>query len=84
MKLALTERQSSLNRSGMMKEACLKMNASARKKEEDFFEYMDKMQETLNKNIQDNVFPNWRQHPSLKGKPYLYKLTMICVQVGKA
>ena len=30
------------------------------------------MQETLNKNIQDNVFPHWRQHPSLKGNFCLF------------
>jgi hypothetical protein len=26
------------------------------------------MQENLNKNIQSNVFPHWRNHNSLKGK----------------
>jgi hypothetical protein len=27
------------------------------------------MQERLNKNIQQNIFPYWRSHQSLKGKP---------------
>ena len=31
-------------------------------------EYMDSMQESLNKEIQDSVFPHWRNHNSLKGK----------------
>jgi len=39
---------------------------------QDEFKYYDKMQETLNKNIQDNVFPHWRQHPSLKGNFCLF------------
>ena len=26
------------------------------------------MQESLNKNIQENIFPHWRNHQSLKGK----------------
>jgi antitoxin component of MazEF toxin-antitoxin module len=37
-------------------------------KRRNHFEYLDKMEETLNKNIQENVFPHWRQHGSLKGK----------------
>lgn len=51
-----------------LKDACQKMSASSGRKNDGFFDYLDKMQESLNKNIQDNVFPNWRQHPSLKGK----------------
>ena len=31
-------------------------------------EYMDTMQESLNKEIQASVFPHWRNHNSLKGK----------------
>ena len=31
-------------------------------------EYMDGMQESLNKEIQASVFPHWRNHNSLKGK----------------
>lgn len=50
-----------------LKDACKAVTAR-RTKENNYLEYLDKMQETLNKNIQDNVFPNWRQHPSLKGK----------------
>jgi hypothetical protein len=29
---------------------------------------MDKMDEALNKNIEKNIFPYWRNHQSLKGK----------------
>ena len=32
--------------------------------------YMDSMQESLNKEIQQSVFPYWRNHPSLKGKSF--------------
>ena len=32
------------------------------------FEFMDSMQESLNKEIQQSVFPYWRNHQSLKGK----------------
>ena len=32
------------------------------------FEYMDSMQESLNKEIQSSVNPYWRNHASLKGK----------------
>jgi hypothetical protein len=28
---------------------------------------MDKMNEALNKNIEKNIFPYWRNHQSLKG-----------------
>ena len=31
-------------------------------------DYMDTMQESLNKEIQASVFPYWRNHASLKGK----------------
>ena len=31
-------------------------------------EYMDSMQESLNKEIQNSVNPHWRNHASLKGK----------------
>ena len=30
--------------------------------------YKDTMTESLNKNIQENIFPHWRNHRSLKGK----------------
>jgi len=29
---------------------------------------MDKMNEALNKNIEKNIFPYWRNHQSLKGR----------------
>jgi hypothetical protein len=50
------------------KPSSFKMAANERKQRSNYFEYLDKMQETLNKNIQENVFPHWRAHPSLKGK----------------
>ena len=40
-------------------------------------EYMDTMQESLNKEIQASVFPYWRNHPSLKGKIIFYVLVLI-------
>jgi len=30
--------------------------------------YLDKMSEALNKNIEKNIFPHWRNHQSMKGK----------------
>lgn len=33
--------------------------------------YMDKMNEALNKNIDKNIFPYWRNHQSLKGNHQL-------------
>ena len=32
------------------------------------YKYLDGMQKDLNQEIQDNVFPHWRNHASLKGK----------------
>ena len=32
-----------------------------------YTKYLDGMQESLNKNIQENIFPYWRNHNSLKG-----------------
>ena len=40
---------------------------SAVKYNQDYYDYLDKMHEPLNKNIEENIFPHWRQHPSLKG-----------------
>jgi hypothetical protein len=32
--------------------------------------YYDKMKCALNKNIEKNIFPKWRDHSSLKGKRF--------------
>ena len=67
-----------------LKEACgKKKNAYALKRESNYFEYMDRMQETLNSNIQDNVLPNWRQHPSLKGKARPFLLSHFSLRLAK-
>ena len=29
--------------------------------------YLDKMSEALNKNMEKNIFPHWRNHQSMKG-----------------
>jgi len=51
-----------------LKDACRRMEASGHKRSNaDDFEYYDSMQERLNQNIQENIFPHWRKHPSLKG-----------------
>ena len=40
-------------------------------------EYMDSMQESLNKEIKESGFPNWRNHASLKGKKSHDHITAI-------
>ena len=39
-----------------------------KKLSQNYQRYMDKMSEALNKNIDKNIFPYWRNHQSLKGK----------------
>ena len=52
-----------------LKEAIARREKSQYKKvQANKLEYMDGMQESLNKEIQDSVFPHWRNHNSLKGK----------------
>lgn len=34
---------------------------------QNYQKYMDKMDEALNKNVEKNIFPYWRNHQSLKG-----------------
>ncbi len=52
----------------MLKEACVKRPLNDQKRSQtNYLTYLDTMQENLNKNIQANVFPYWRNHPSLKG-----------------
>lgn len=53
---------------GGLKDACQRSPAGNKKGDGmQYLEYLDKMQENLNRNINDNMFPHWRQHPSLKG-----------------
>ena len=53
----------------MLKEACQRRPLdSMRRQQANYLVYLDSMQESLNKNIQANVFPHWRNHQSLKGK----------------
>ena len=44
-------------------------------KEAQEHKYMDKMSEALNKNIEKNIFPHWRNHKSIKGKHSKKKIT---------
>jgi hypothetical protein len=53
--------QSSPERIAAFKKACSDQPASGKK------EMPNAMLEALNLNISDNVFPHWRQHPSIKG-----------------
>ena len=46
--------------------------ANYKKMQANKFEYMDSMQESLNKEIQQSVFPYWRNHNSLKGKQEIH------------
>lgn len=51
-----------------MKEALSRRsNEPQRRSQTNYLTYLDTMQENLNKNIQNNVFPYWRNQPSLKG-----------------
>lgn len=34
--------------------------------------YLDKMSEALNKNMEKNIFPHWRNHQSMKGNVQLF------------
>jgi len=42
--------------------------AMQKKMNQNYQRYMDKMDEALNKCIDKNIFPHWRNHQSLKGK----------------
>ena len=39
--------------------------------------YLDKMSEALNKNMEKNIFPHWRNHQSMKGKWTLYFISCL-------
>lgn len=52
----------------MLKAACARREQKLKRGDVNHLKYMDSMQESLNKEIQDSCFPHWRNHPSLKGK----------------
>ncbi len=41
--------------------------ATMGRKQQNYHSYMDKMNSSLNKCIQENITPYWRNHQSLKG-----------------
>ena len=55
-------------RNSLLKEACRRRPLATMKRgQANYTKYLDGMQESLNKNIEDNIFPHWRNHNSLKG-----------------
>lgn len=51
-----------------LKEACTRKPVDKLPhKQVNYLNFLDTMQESINKNVQDNVFPHWRNHQSLKG-----------------
>ena len=55
-------------RRNLLKEACQRRPLGTMKRgQSNYTKYLDSMQESLNKNIQENIFPYWRNHNSLKG-----------------
>ena len=42
-------------------------NPKVKKVPVEYQRYMDKMSEALNKNMEKNIFPHWRNHQSMKG-----------------
>ena len=53
--------------------------AMNKRNNQNYQKYMDKMGEALNKNIEKNIFPYWRNHQSLKG---ILHIEIILIQVG--
>ena len=52
-----------------LKEACLRKPIEKMPRSQaNYLSYIDSMQESLNKEISDNIAPYWRNHHSLKGK----------------
>ena len=47
--------------------ASIDKNPKVKKVPEEYQRYMDKMSEALNKNMEKNIFPHWRNHQSMKG-----------------
>ena len=68
--MAEATRQGSLRtRPDALKEAIARCQKSQyRRITQNKLEYLDSMQESLNKEIQASVNPHWRNHRSLKGK----------------
>lgn len=50
------------------KELSMNRRAGMGRKQQNYQQYMDKMQQSLNQCIQDKIRPYWRNHNSLKGK----------------
>jgi hypothetical protein len=47
----------------MLKEACMRGKLSELNRAKQVkYRHLDNMQESLNKNIQQNIFPHWRNH----------------------
>ena len=57
-----------------IKEACQRRNPLKRN-QINYQKQLDSMQESLNKDVQENIFPYWRNHNSLKGNASLLKMT---------
>ena len=57
-----------------IKEACARRNPLKRN-QINYQKQLDSMQESLNKDVQENIFPYWRNHNSLKGNASLLKMT---------
>ena len=54
---------------GSLKDACQRRPTDNKTtRSANYLTYLDTMNENLNKNIEQNVFPHWRNHNSLKGK----------------
>jgi hypothetical protein len=47
--------------------ASIDKNPKVKKVPAEYQRYMDKMSEALNKNMEKNIFPHWRNHQSMKG-----------------
>jgi hypothetical protein len=58
-----TNLQSSPNRAG----GVISPSKQAKKNPVQYQRYLDKMSEALNKNMEKNIFPHWRNHQSMKG-----------------
>ena len=65
------------NRSSSLKEAIARRERGQYKRvAANKLDYMDGMQASLNKEIQNSVFPYWRNHASLKGQYLLLCLSL--------
>ena len=66
-------------RYSLLKEACKRRPlASMKRNQANYVKYLDGMQESLNRNVQENIFPYWRNHNSLKGNVFrISKITIV-------